>query len=32
MKSRGLIDYSQSEIRIRSRQDMIALLTNNSED
>mgnify|MGYP001247060639 FL=1 len=32
MKSRGLIDYSQSEIRINSRADMVALLTSTSEN
>lgn len=28
MKSRGLIDYTQNEIRINNRADMVALLTN----
>lgn len=31
MKSRWLIDYSQSEIRIKSRADMVSLLTSTSE-
>lgn len=32
MKSRGLIDYNQHEIRINSRADMLALLSSPAED